>query len=75
MYAGKDWDNIEAGETDVFTIEFTQDLQNGRTISSPVFTCTVVQTDTGATVDPTPSARISGGATCPAVIMSMSFLL
>lgn len=63
MYVGRDFDPIEAGETDVFSFEFTEDLLNGRTLNTPVWTCTVVRTDPGATVDPTPGARIDGGST------------
>jgi hypothetical protein len=58
----KNFDPIEPGETDVFSIEFTQDLLNGRTALTPVFQCTVVSTDTGATPDATPSARLIGVA-------------
>lgn len=56
------FDPIEPTETDIFTIEFTCDLQNGRVGSNPVFTCTVIATDTGATPDTNPSARLSGNA-------------
>jgi hypothetical protein len=59
---GFDFENIEPTELDVFTIEFTRDLQNGRKGSNPVFSCTVLATDTGATVDGNPSARITGTA-------------
>jgi len=60
MYVGRDFDNIEPGETDVFSIEFTDDLLNGRTINTPTWQCSVIRTDPGATVDPTPSSRVDG---------------
>jgi hypothetical protein len=62
MYAGRDFDNIEPGEIDIFTIEFTADLPSGRTISIPVFSCTLLETDDGATVDSSPGSRIYGSA-------------
>lgn len=63
MYVGRDFDPIQAGETDIFTLEFTSDLQNGATIGQPTFACTVIRTDPGATPDNSPSARIDGVAT------------
>jgi hypothetical protein len=53
-----DFDPIDPGETDVFTIEFTADLLNGRRASNPVFTCSVLRTDIGAAPDTSPSSRI-----------------
>lgn len=56
----QNFDPIEPTETDVFTIEFTQDLQNGRSASNPVFQCKVLSTDAGSQPDGNPSGRIMG---------------
>lgn len=72
MYVGKDYDPIEAGETDVFSLEFTDDLKSGRTIGAPVWSCIVIRTDVGATPDNSPSARIDGVATISTSIKPIS---
>lgn len=63
MYVGKDFDNIESGETDIFSFEFTADLPVGRTLSNPVFSCQVLSTDSGSSVDSSPASRVNGSAT------------
>lgn len=57
MYCGRDFDNMDAGyESDVFTIDFVNDLNAGESISSVVFSIAVMQgTDAGA------ATRLSGG--------------
>lgn len=60
MYVGRDFDPIEPNETDVFTFEFTADLAPGVTISSPVWSCAVANTDAGATLDEDPASRLQG---------------
>lgn len=60
MYLGQDYDPIEPGETDIFTIEFSEELAPGITISAPVWTCAVASTLTGFTADPTPANRLAG---------------
>ena len=62
MYAGRDFSNIQDGESDVFSLEFTRELANGRTISAPVFTCIVTATDAGAVIDSDPGSCIIGVA-------------
>jgi len=62
MYVGQDWDDLEPTEDDVFSLEFTQDLQPGQSINTPVWSCALVQTFTGFTPDPSPNSRITGAA-------------
>ena len=62
MYAGFDFDSIEPGEVDVFSMEFTNQLQYGNTIASAAWTCSVEQTIPGATPDLAPASRINGPA-------------
>lgn len=50
---------IEPGERDVFTFDFTVDL-NGAAISSTSWTCAMAAQQSGNAVDPTPTARILG---------------
>lgn len=59
---GFDFDNIEPGETDIFTIEFSDDLIGGREVSGTSFTCSVLATDPLATIDINPSSRILGAS-------------
>ena len=67
MYVQQDFDPIEPGETDVFTIEFTADLAVGQSLVSSSWTCAVDNTITGKTVDATPSARIAGSSTITSI--------
>lgn len=56
MYIGRDFDVMNSTESEVFAIDFVNDLQTGETISGlPTVTLTVFSGD-----DPTPSARLSG---------------
>lgn len=57
---GPQFDNIDPGEIDVFTIEFTEDLLSGRVAVNPTFNCYTINTDPGATVDSSPSSRLIG---------------
>ena len=56
MYCGRDFDLMDAGyESDVFTLDFVNDLNAGESISTVVFSIAVMQG-----IDPTPIARLSG---------------
>jgi hypothetical protein len=46
-----------AGETEIFTVDFVNKLLPGETITSAVWSVTVV-----ADIDPNPSAMVQGGA-------------
>jgi hypothetical protein len=63
MYVGSDFDPIEPGETDTFTLEFTSRLAAGEQVTSSSWAATVVNTDPGATVDTSASSRVDGSAT------------
>ena len=55
MYAGKDFNNADPGETDVYSLDFTNDLHEDETVVSAAWTCeAVVGTDASA------SSRLSG---------------
>jgi hypothetical protein len=62
MYVGQDYDDIEPGETDVFSLDFTSALVSGQTIAESTWTCNVANTSAGAAPDPSPSSRVSGAA-------------
>lgn len=57
MYVGRDWDPLDVGEVDVFTLDFVKDLNTGETIASATVACVVV-----AGTDATPESRLSGSA-------------
>ena len=62
MYVGQDFDPMQPGETDRFSIEFTDDLKTGQTLSTAVWTCTLLTTLAGSTPDPSPQDRLLGAA-------------
>ena len=60
MFVGQIYSPIGVGEVDIFTIDITNLLTNGRTVSSVTWTCAVSKTAPGAIVDPSPGSRIIG---------------
>lgn len=60
-----DFDEIQPGETDNFSFEFTDDLASDETLSSATFACSVKETYAGITADASPSSRLSGSASVP----------
>lgn len=67
MYCGQDWDPIDPNETDVFSLDFRNDLNPNEGIN------TVINWSIGVTygTDPTPSARLVGNAGISGTITSM----
>jgi hypothetical protein len=63
MYVGQDFDPIEPGEVDAFTLDFTADVGVGNTILNATWTCSVQSTLIGSTVDAVPQSRVYGAAT------------
>jgi hypothetical protein len=55
MYAGQDWDPLDVVETDVFSLNFINDLNPGEGITLVTFTIGVTYGN-----DPTPSLRLVG---------------
>ena len=64
MYFGRDFSEVAPGEIFDAWFDFARDLRPGSTavISSATFTLEVVDTDTGATEDSSPSSQLSGSA-------------
>ena len=55
MYCGQDWDPLDVAETDIFSLNFINDLNVGEGIVSVTFSIGVTYGN-----DPTPSARLIG---------------
>lgn len=58
MYLGRDWEPIESGETDVFSVDFSAVVNNGETITTSSVVCAVASNSPAS--DPTPSSRLIG---------------
>lgn len=57
MYVGRDWDPLDVGEGDIFTLDFVRDLAAGETIASASFSAVAL-----LGVDPAPNSRLMGRA-------------
>jgi hypothetical protein len=69
----RDFDPIDTSETDAFYLEFTGDLPAGVLIPTPpVFSCTVISTEPGCTVDASPATRLKGLASVAVSIVPVS---
>lgn len=55
MYVGRDWSVMNTGESEVFGLDFVNDLPTGDSLTSVVFTIAVV-----SGTDATPSSRLDG---------------
>jgi hypothetical protein len=55
MYAGQDWDPLDVVETDVFSLNFINDLNSGEGIVTAAFSIGVTFGN-----DPTPYSRLVG---------------
>jgi hypothetical protein len=67
MYCGQDWDPLDIAETDIFSLNFINDLNVGEIITSVTFTIGVTYGN-----DQTPSARLIGGPGISGTIVSQT---
>lgn len=58
MFVGRDYDVADAGESQVYGIDFRNDMSASDTIVSVIFELTVA-----SGTDPSPSSRLDGGPT------------
>src|SRR5258708_34728892 len=58
MYPGRDFDDIESSETDVFSFDFKRLLASGETIIGATWTCGVASDSTAT--DASPASRLLG---------------
>ena len=64
MYVGRDYDPSDTGEIEIYTLDFVNDLVNGETIASAVWTCTpIIGIDSNATSCVFGAATFSGTQT------------
>jgi hypothetical protein len=65
MYAGRDFDPSDPGESEIYTLDFAKDMQSGDTIISAEWFCEVAQVSDGVDADAGPDyvigLPVSGG--------------
>lgn len=64
-YVGKDFSPTDVGESEVYSFDFSRDLNNGETIASAVWTCTDTLRKDGA-----PATRLIGSSATSGNIVS-----
>jgi hypothetical protein len=67
MYCGQDWDPLDTAETDVFSLDFINDLNPGEGITAATFSITVTFGN-----DPSPSNMLIGPAGISGTIVSQT---
>jgi hypothetical protein len=67
MYCGQDWDPLDVAETDVFSLNFINDLNVGETILSVSFSIGVTCGN-----DPSPASRLMGSPGILGTIVSQT---
>ena len=65
MYCGQDWDPLDIAETDVFSLNFINDLNAGEGITAVTFSIGV-----SFGYDPSPSSRLIGAPGISGTIVS-----
>lgn len=72
MYAGRDFDIIDANEAPILTLDFAKyPFAAGETITSVVWSCSVA--DFTSATDPSPSARLLGVASLVGTLTLQQF--
>lgn len=71
MYVGSDYSPSDNPESEIYGLDFVNDLPSGDSITSATWTC-LVANDSQVT-DPSPSSRIVGGATITGTVVEGRF--
>lgn len=67
MYCGQDWDPLDASETDVFSLDFRNDVNPGEVVVTASWSIGVSYGN-----DPSPSSRLVGNPGVSGTITSMT---
>jgi hypothetical protein len=62
LYAGRDFDPSDEGESELYSFDFAKDMQPRDAITSAVWTCSVAAISDPDFTDPSPNSHITGSS-------------